>query len=76
MCGYLLRAPYGDWEDLTCNPGMCPDWESNQQRFGSQAGTQPTELHQLRQVSLFEDEMITFKCESPTSALYFNRVHF
>ena len=24
--------------DLTHNPGMCPDWESNQQRFGSQAG--------------------------------------
>ena len=25
--------------DLTHNPGMCPDWESNQQPFGSQAGT-------------------------------------
>ena len=23
--------------DLACNPGMCPDWESNQQRFGSWA---------------------------------------
>ena len=32
--------------DLTCNPGMCPDWESNQQPFGLQAGTQSTELHQ------------------------------
>ena len=37
------------WLPLTCptlgnlarNPGMCPDWESNQQLFGSQAGTQP-----------------------------------
>ena len=46
MCGYLLHAPYGDWEDLTCNPGMCPDWESNQQPFGSQAHAQPSELHQ------------------------------
>ena len=27
--------------DLALNPGMCPDWESNQQCFGSQAGTQP-----------------------------------
>ena len=27
------------------NPGMCPDWESNQP-FSSQAGTQPTEPHQ------------------------------
>ena len=29
--------------DLAHNPGMCPDWESNQQLFGSQAGTQLTE---------------------------------
>ena len=32
--------------DLACNPGMCPDWESNQQPFGSQASTQSTEPHQ------------------------------
>ena len=32
--------------DLAYNPGMCPDWESNQQPFGSQTGTQSTELHQ------------------------------
>ena len=32
--------------DLACNPGMCPDWESNQQLFGSQASTQSTEPHQ------------------------------
>ena len=31
---------------LAHNPGMCPDWESNQRPFGSQAGTQPTEPHQ------------------------------
>ena len=29
--------------DLACNPGMCPDWESNWRPFGLQAGTQPTE---------------------------------
>ena len=23
--------------DLACNPGMCPDWESNQRPFGLQA---------------------------------------
>ena len=28
------------------NRGMCPDWESNRQPFGSQAGAQSTELHQ------------------------------
>ena len=32
--------------DLSCNPGMCPDWESNQQPFGSQASAQTTEPHQ------------------------------
>ena len=32
--------------DLTCNPGMCPDWESNLQPFGLQASAQSTEPHQ------------------------------
>ena len=32
--------------DLACNPGMCPDWESNQQHSGLQAGAQLTEPHQ------------------------------
>ena len=31
---------------LACNPGMCPDWESNQWPFRSQASTQSTEPHQ------------------------------
>ena len=32
--------------DLACNPGLRPDWESNQRPFGSQASTQSTEPHQ------------------------------
>ena len=32
--------------DLACNPGMCPDWESNWRPFGSQVGSQSTEPHQ------------------------------
>ena len=32
--------------DLAYNPGMCPDWELNQQLFGSQASAQTTEPHQ------------------------------
>ena len=32
--------------DLAHNPGMCPDWEMNQQPFCLQAGTQSTEPHQ------------------------------
>ena len=35
-------APTGD---LAHNPGMCPDWESNQRPFSSQACAQSTELH-------------------------------
>ena len=31
--------------DLAHSPGMCPDWESNQQPFDSQAGSQSTEPH-------------------------------
>ena len=31
--------------DLDRNPGMCPDWESNQRSFGSQAHTQSTLSH-------------------------------
>ena len=32
--------------DLAHNPGICPDWGSNQRPFGSQACTQSTELYQ------------------------------
>ena len=32
--------------DLACNPGMYPDWESNQRPLSSQARTQSTEPHQ------------------------------
>ena len=41
--------------DLTCNPGMCPDWELNQWLFGLQASTQSTEPHQpgLQTIVLF-----------------------
>ena len=38
VCGCLLCAPTGD---LANNPGMGPDWESNQGLFDSQAGAQP-----------------------------------
>ena len=32
--------------DLARNTSMCPDWESNRQPFGSQAGVQSIEPHQ------------------------------
>ena len=30
MCGCLSSRPPPATGDLDCNPGMCPDWESNQ----------------------------------------------
>ena len=32
--------------DLAHNPGMCPDWESNQRPFALRPGPQSTEPHQ------------------------------
>ena len=39
--------------DLAFNPGMCPDWESNQQPFGLQACAQSTEPHHLGLIGSF-----------------------
>ena len=39
-----VHAPSGH---QTCNPGMCPDWESNQWPFSLLDEAQPTEPHQL-----------------------------
>ena len=38
--------------DLADNPGKCPDWQSNQRLFGSQASTQSTESNQPRLIFL------------------------
>ena len=44
--------------DPAHNPGMCPDWESNQRSFGSEACAQSTELHQPEQKLTFIVHMI------------------
>ena len=44
MCGWLSCT--SSWGPGPRNPGMCPDWESNQRLFGLQASTQSTEPHQ------------------------------
>ena len=43
MCGCFSRAPH--WGP-GLQPRMCPDWESNQRPFGSQASAQSTEPRQ------------------------------
>ena len=44
----VVASPTLPTGDLAHNPGMCPNWESNRQPFGSQAGAQSTEPHQPR----------------------------
>ena len=44
QCVFVSHAP--PTGHLACNPGICPDWESNQRPFGAQAHTQSTEPHQ------------------------------
>ena len=39
-------SPVPPTGDLARNPGICPDWESNQQPFGLQDTTQPIKPHQ------------------------------
>ena len=63
----VVASPVPSTGDLACNPGMCPDWESNQWPFGSQARTQSTEPHQpgLLQKCLIMDFKLSgdlFKC--------------
>ena len=43
-CVVASRVPPSG--DLAHNPGMCPDWESNQRPFDSQADAQFTEPQQ------------------------------
>ena len=45
-CQCVVTSCLSPTGDLACNPGMCPDWESNQWPFGLQAGAQSTEPHQ------------------------------
>ena len=54
--------------DLACNPGMCPDWVSNQWPFCSQAGAQSTEPYHpglfnlfLRALHLIEDDWVLWE---------------
>ena len=46
--------------DLAYSAGICPDWESNQRLFGSQAGAQSTEPHQPGPDLLFSNLSVLF----------------
>ena len=55
--------------DLARDPGMCPDWELNQQPFALWADAQSTEPHKPGQFSSFDPVTL---CPRYTSALYKN----
>ena len=46
--------------DLACIPGMCPDWELNQQPFGLQAGAHSTEPQQPGLFFSFKTDIYSF----------------
>ena len=48
----FLKPPIGD---LARNAGMCPDQESNQQPFGLQSNTKPTEPPQPGMKNYFKN---------------------
>ena len=43
---YVVASHTPTTEDLAHNPGMCPNWELNQQPFGLLASARSTESHQ------------------------------
>ena len=53
--------------DLARNPGLCPDWESNQRPFGSQAGAQSTEPHRPGPTTFYHKTISMSFCDITTS---------
>ena len=43
---YVVASHTPPTGDLAHNPGMCPDWESNQRPFALQVHAQSSEPHQ------------------------------
>ena len=43
MCQRNIASHTPPTGNGTCNPGMCPDWESNQRPLALQDDAQPTE---------------------------------
>ena len=56
--------------DLACNPGMCPDWELNQQPFGLHHGAQSTEPHQPGHIVFFYFNILGLNLVPAPSPLY------
>ena len=62
--------------DLAHNPGMCPDWESNQRPLGFQAHAQSTEPHQPGlNVNILNMQNITVHIFNIHSTIYSNTTY-
>ena len=61
ICGCLSCVPF--WGHSP-HPGMCPNWESNQQPLGSQAHARSTELHQPGLILYFKN------CPTPQTYVF------
>ena len=65
---WLVASHIPSAGDLAHNPGMCPDWESNQWPFDLQAGTQSTEPHQPGHYFIFKSSPCNFStCKDKNS---------
>ena len=68
QCVVASRAP--PTGDVACNPGMCPDWESNKQPSASQVHAQPTELPQPGLINILlngiNDQFCRWRMQSST----------
>ena len=51
--------------DLTQNPGVCPDWESNQQPFALLYDAQPTKPHQSGLLGNYFNEIKLMSTQKP-----------
>ena len=54
MCERNMTLTRPQRGDLACNPGMCPDQESNRHPFGLQNDEQSTEPHQAELKSVLK----------------------
>ena len=62
--------------DLAHNPGMCPNWESNQQPFGSQAGAQSPEPHWPEQnMKILNVQLFVPKVKIQGKMIFINLAH-
>ena len=67
-------TPYAG--DLACNPGLCPDWESNQQPLASQVGTQSTDPQKTGLLVLLKNHTKPLKTKRSDTNCIFDKTRY